>query len=287
MEKIFDAEFFEKLYNIKFNTSIKLNIGMNGGRKSSAKGSSVEFSDFREYMFGDDIRRIDWNAYGRTDKLFVKLFMEEKEGLFNIFLDCSKSMDYGKNNKSIYALKLTAMFSYIIINNLDRVYITKMQQDNIITSKGMTGQQAFKKILVDLENTKFYGSIDLEKCIKNRQLKNKGISIIISDFFSENIEQVIRYLLYKNQEIILIHVLSREELEPDIEGTYNLIDSEILNDMRITMSSNVKKMYQKSLEKFLNNLKTLAQKYHITYIQIPTDKPLDQLFYNQRIFIKQ
>lgn len=287
MEKIFDAEFFEKLYNIKFNTSIKLNIGMNGGRKSSAKGSSVEFSDFREYMFGDDIRRIDWNAYGRTDKLFVKLFMEEKEGLFNIFLDCSKSMDYGKNNKSIYALKLVAMFSYIIINNLDRVYITKMQQDNIITSKGMTGQQAFKKILVDLENTKFYGSIDLEKCIKNRQLKNKGISIIISDFFSENIEQVIRYLLYKNQEIILIHVLSREELEPDIEGTYNLIDSEILNDMRITMSSNVKKMYQKSLEKFLNNLKILAQKYHITYIQIPTDKPLDQLFYNQRIFIKQ
>lgn len=287
MEKIFDAEFFEKLYNIKFNTSIKLNIGMNGGRKSSAKGSSVEFSDFREYMFGDDIRKIDWNAYGRTDKLFVKLFMEEKEGLFNIFLDCSKSMDYGKNNKSIYALKLVAMFSYIIINNLDRVYITKMQQDNIITSKGMTGQQAFKKILVDLENTKFYGSIDLEKCIKNRQLKNKGISIIISDFFSENIEQVIRYLLYKNQEIILIHILSREELEPDIEGTYNLIDSEILNDMRITMSSNVKKMYQKSLEKFLNNLKILAQKYHITYIQIPTDKPLDQLFYNQRIFIKQ
>ena len=76
---------------------------MSGGRKSRAKGSSVEFSDFREYMYGDDIRRIDWNAYGRMDRFFVKLFMEEKEGVFRIFVDGSKSMDFGPLNKPFMA----------------------------------------------------------------------------------------------------------------------------------------------------------------------------------------
>ena len=97
---VFDQEFFKKLNTLKMNLPMQLNQGMSGIRKSSAKGSSVEFSDFREYMLGDDIRRIDWNAYGRTDKLYIKQFMEEKEGIFQIFLDTSKSMVFGQVTKA-------------------------------------------------------------------------------------------------------------------------------------------------------------------------------------------
>ena len=79
----------------------RMSYGMSGGRKSSAKGSSVEFSDYREYIPGDDIRRIDWSAYGRLDRLYIKQFMEEKEGVFQIFVDASKSMAFGEPPKTI------------------------------------------------------------------------------------------------------------------------------------------------------------------------------------------
>ena len=87
MDKIFNSEFYSKLHTLRMSIAMRLAAGMSGGRKSNAKGNSVEFSDFREYQLGDDIRRIDWNAYGRFDKLYIKLFMEEKEGIFQIFLD--------------------------------------------------------------------------------------------------------------------------------------------------------------------------------------------------------
>ena len=131
MEKIFTDDFLKKLNKINMNLTLRLSSGYQGGRKSKAKGVSVEFSDYREYIKGDDFRRIDWNAYGRFDKFFIKVFMEEREGIFNFFLDTSKSMDYGKENKKIMALKIVAALSYIAINNLDRVNITTLESGNI------------------------------------------------------------------------------------------------------------------------------------------------------------
>ena len=146
-EKLFDSEFFNRLNRMKMMTKMRLNVGMGGQRKSTAKGSSVEFSDFREYIPGDDIRRIDWNVYGRMDKLFVKQFMEEKEGLFHVMVDCSKSMDFGEKKKSIFARQIAGMISYMVLSNLDRVYLTALHNKKADTTKGMTGRQAFSKIL--------------------------------------------------------------------------------------------------------------------------------------------
>ena len=114
---MFNEDFFKKLNKINMYINFKLTGGTQGGRKSKAKGVSVEFSDYREYAPGDDFRRIDWNAYGRFDKFFIKVFMEEREGVFNFFIDKSKSMDYGKDNKKDTALKIVAALSYIALNN--------------------------------------------------------------------------------------------------------------------------------------------------------------------------
>ena len=120
MTDVFDGEFFEKLNTLKMSLDMRLSQGLSGARKSSAKGVSVEFSDFREYVLGDDIRRIDWNAYGRSDKLYIKQFMEEKEGIFQIFVDTSRSMSFGEIPKAKMALQTAGALSYIILNNLDR-----------------------------------------------------------------------------------------------------------------------------------------------------------------------
>lgn len=278
--KIFDADFFNKLNTLKLSINMRLSQGMGGGRKSNAKGSSVEFSDFREYILGDDIRRIDWNAYGRMDKLFIKQFMEEKEAVFNIFIDTSKSMEFGTEKKSVRALQIAGALSYIVLNNLDRVYITKVKEDGLTKGKGLTGRNSYKKIVNDLESIEFDGKTKLSKAIKSRDIGNRGISIIISDFLDpEGIEDAIKYLSYKKQQIILVQVLSREEIDIDVEGTVNILDMETGEEMKVTLTKNVLEGYRKSLEQLKDSLGKLSRKYHMTYLSTVTDEPFEKVLF--------
>ena len=272
---VFDKGFFEKLNTLKMSLNIRLNQGMSGIRKSSAKGSSVEFSDFREYMLGDDIRRIDWNAYGRTDKLYIKQFMEEKEGIFQIFIDTSKSMEFGEVPKSRLALQTAGALSYIILNNLDRIYINEMKENSIVQGKGVTGVAAFPHVLKSLSGITFDGKTTLNHAILSRPVRNGGVSIIISDFLDkEGVEDAVKYLAYKKQTIVLIQILSREEMEADYEGTLNLLDMETAERVKITMSNVTIKKYKEQLREMQNSLKRLARKYGANYIFMQSDESL-------------
>lgn len=272
---IFDKGFFEKLNILKMSLNMRLNQGMSGIRKSSAKGSSVEFSDFREYMLGDDIRRIDWNAYGRTDKLYIKQFMEEKEGIFQIFLDTSRSMSFGKAPKSKMALQVAGALSYIILNNLDRVFINEMKENSLTKGKGVTGGAAFSHVLNDLNRMNFDGGTTLSKTILSRPVQTGGVSIIISDFFDrEGIEEAMRYLAYKKQTIVLIQILSREEVHVNYEGTLNILDMETNERVKITMSNATIKKYKDQLGDLQNRLGNLAKKFGAHYIFMQSDEDL-------------
>ena len=272
---VFDKGFFEKLNTLKMSLNIRLNQGMSGIRKSSAKGSSLEFSDFREYMLGDDIRRIDWNAYGRTDKLYIKQFMEEKEGIFQIFIDTSKSMEFGEVPKSRLALQTAGALSYIILNNLDRIYINEMKENSIVQGKGVTGVAAFPHVLKSLSGITFDGKTTLNHAILSRPVRNGGVSIIISDFLDkEGVEDAVKYLAYKKQTIVLIQILSREEMEADYEGTLNLLDMETAERVKITMSNVTIKKYKEQLREMQNSLKRLARKYGANYIFMQSDESL-------------
>ena len=118
-----DRSYFEKIGRLRLAVHKKSSSVMQGARKSAAKGSSAEFSDFREYMQGDDIRRIDWNAYGRTERLFVKEYVEERESNISILLDTSASMDFGEPSKSELAGEIAAALGYIGLSGNDHVYI--------------------------------------------------------------------------------------------------------------------------------------------------------------------
>ena len=272
---VFDKGFFEKLNTLKMSLNMRLSQGMSGIRKSSAKGSSVEFSDFREYMLGDDIRRIDWNAYGRTDKLYIKQFMEEKEGVFQIFIDTSRSMCFGEVPKSTMALQMAGALSYIILNNLDRVYINEMKENSLTRGKGVTGAAAFSHVLKDLSRINFEGGTTLNKTIMSRPLHNDGVSNIISDFLDqEGIEESIKYLTYKKQTIVLIQILSQEEVDVNYEGTVNIQDIETNQRVKITMSNTTVKMYKEQLMNMQSSLENLARKYGAKYIFMRSDESL-------------
>ncbi len=281
-EKIFDDDFFQKLNTLKLSLNLRLNQGMSGARKSSAKGASVEFSDFREYMLGDDIRRIDWNAYGRMDKLFIKQFMEEKEGIYHIFLDTSKSMDYGKPKKSRLALQLAGAISYLVLNNLDRVYVTCVRENSLSEGKGLSGRNSYKRILAQLGQIAFDGRTTLNRSIMSRDLRGRGLSVIISDFLDpEGIEPLLRYLKYKKQQLVLIQVLAREELTVEKEGSLNLIDSETGDIVRVTVNRRMIEAYNQQLEGLFMRLSSLAKRYEAAYIRAAADETIDRVLFGR------
>lgn len=279
-KNLFDAAFFSQLSQVKLVTKQRMNSAMNGGRKSSAKGSSVEFSDFREYMLGDDIRRIDWNAYGRMDRFFVKLFMEEKEGLFHIFFDTSDSMNYGEYSKYDQARKVAALFSYMVLNNLDRMYLYPSGQQKDSRVSGITGRQSFQKVLRYLEEVPCGGVTDWNRELRKFSFGRRGTVILISDFFeNESLEEALRFLAFQKQEVILVQILSKEELHPEQEGHCNLIDSESKKEMRVTVNHGVLQQYERTLCEFLDHLKELSKRYQAAYVFCESKDPLTKVLY--------
>ncbi|GAA0182385.1 DUF58 domain-containing protein [Clostridium sediminicola] len=283
-DKIFDSDFFKKLENISLNVRMLMKEGAAGGRKSKAKGSSVEFSDFREYTMGDDFRRIDWNAYGRFDKLFIKLFMEEREAFVNIFIDSSKSMDYGEAKKSTMALKISAVLSYLSLNNLDRVCINDLSNSNLQSSTTYMGRNTFNRCIEYLENINFKGATNIEASIKKKNLNTRGVSIVISDFFTKGkLEELIKYLIYKKQEVIIIHILSGEELSPELQGQVRLIDAETNEAKDVVITSQLIKNYHAHLNKFINNIKEFSKKVGASYLLISSEEELEKVVFENLV----
>lgn len=279
-EKVFDEDFYRKLESISIKARMTLTDGAAGGRKSKAKGSSVEFSDFREYTPGDDFRRVDWNAYGRFDKLYLRLFMEEREALLNIFFDCSKSMDFGEKNKAAMALRITGILTYLALNNLDRVCLNKVQENAIISSSSYMGKSSFQRALQFLETSDFRGNTNLAESVKRKELKSRGIAVVISDFFTVgSIEEVIKYLAFKKQQIILIQILSEDEINPLLGGQVRLVDSETNDEMNLTITPKLLKTYNLKLKGLQIGVKATVKKYGGVFFQISSSESLEKIVF--------
>src|SRR5438034_11833968 len=123
---LLDPAFMARLDQLDVMSRKLLAGKLKGERRSKRGGQSVEFADYRNYVIGDDLRFIDWNIYGRLDRLFLKLFMEEEDLSLYILVDVSKSCDYGNPNKAMYLKKVAAALGYVGLVNYNRVHVTAM-----------------------------------------------------------------------------------------------------------------------------------------------------------------
>lgn len=288
-EKItFNEAFLNQLAQLHMGIRFKLYEGMQGNRKSMAKGSSLEFSDFRDYAAGDDFRRIDWPSYARLDKLSVKVFMEEQEAYFNIFLDHSASMSYGAPTKAKAALEIAGALGYIIAGQMDRVSLYASDCHELTLNHG---KQGFFEFLGGLSQMEFEGAADFGQWLLKQPLRHKGVSILISDFLYpsglETLERALAYFKYKRQHLILIQVINREEKEPQELGDFELIDSESQQHVRVTITPELIKRYNERFKAHQNQLETLALKYQAGFVQIEAEKPIEEIilkeFYHKQI----
>ncbi len=285
---MFDAKFYETISRLYIYMGHKSASNSSGNRKSSQKGSSAEFSDFREYMPGDDLRRIDWNAYGRLDRLYIREYMEEREATVSILIDSSASMLYGRRKKSELACELAAAFSYMALMHMDRVAVYDMKHmERPMTVSG--GKQGYARLLPQIEKIEFGGQVDIQESIKRFVPKGSGATIILSDFLAEqfvsdeedSIKGIVRYLDYHKQRPVLLQLMAQEELEIDLTDTVSLIDMESNDQLKVTMDKRAIDTYTSSLNGFLEKMKRISQNCGADYHVCSTGTDISKLMFEE------
>ncbi|HZK34517.1 MAG TPA: DUF58 domain-containing protein [Bacillota bacterium] len=280
--KAFDEAFLNKLDRLKLYNRKAIQGGMGGNRKSKAKGSSIEFSDFREYTPGDDYRSIDWNAYARFQRLFIKLYMEERETNVTIMVDTSASMGSINPEKGIAAKRLAAIFAYVALANYDRVGMGAIDDRLTDHLPYFSGKVGFSRVLTFLEDLEFKGETGLTKAITSYSpLEGKrGITILISDLFSrDGYGDALKWLKYKRQELVVLHTLSPEELDPPWTGPIRLVDCESEQEVQVEMTYRALGLYKRSLESFLNKVKAFCSDMDISYTLLNSHMSMDDLVF--------
>jgi uncharacterized protein (DUF58 family) len=280
---LLDPEFLVKLEQLEL-VSRKIFVGrMKGERKSKRRGSSVEFADHRNYTSGDDLRHIDWNVYGRLDKLFLKLFLEEEDLHFYTLLDTSLSMGFGEPTKLHYGKQVAAALAFVGLVNHDRVLLDTFSSGLDSGMPSVRGRSQMWRVVQYLDNLEASGGSNLKAATKAFAIKHagKGVVIVISDFLDKDgYEDALRYLLARNMDIYVIHVLSQEEVNPELAGDLRLVDAEDDDEAEITISAPLLQRYKNTLNAFVGGLKEWCTKRGITYIFTTNQNPFDKLVLN-------
>ena len=250
--------------------------GAGGTRRSRQTGSSAEFSDYREYIPGDDIRRLDWNALARFDRLYMKLFMEEQESAVNVLLDCSASM----GAKWETARSAAEAVGYLALTGGDRLRMHCLKDGRDFASSTLSGRQAFAKLTAFLDAYAPDGKEGtLTDAVKRTGGLQKGLCFLVTDGYTEDaLKEALDYLRYRRQETGVIQVLSGGELRPEAEGALRLTDSETGEHIDLLADRAALDNYRAALEDFLKSVRENCSSREAPYLLLDGAEPFEAAF---------
>ena len=282
--------FFSRLETLALELRANLGGFFGGKHLVRTYGQTVEFADYREYMLGDDIRRIDWNLYSRFEKFFLKLFTDERQMHTQIFIDCSASMGKDNPTKSAYTVAVAAALGYLSVHNMDKVSYHLIKGEKASNPFGtIVGKTPFFNAISTLENLTFEGECDIRNAIVNtpNMGTNDGLTVIISDFFTDSDwKKAVDYLCYKKRQVLLVQVLTPDEVDPVYSGRVNLIDSESediadLRNMRIKIDRASQKAYEEAMAEIAANLRTFCNSRGASFVTVYTDQPIEKVLFKE------
>ena len=289
---LLDEEFLSKIDQLEL-VSRKVIMGkIHGERLTRKRGQSVEFADYRQYVAGDDLRMIDWNIFGRLERLFLKLFLEEEDLHVYILVDRSASMRFGKPSKLFYAKKVAAALGYIALANYDRLVLGTFGEGAPNMLGAMRGKRNILRALDFLARATAEGLTDGQSSLRSFAVshRTKGIVILISDLFDKGgHEAALSYLLAGAHDVFVIQVLSPEELAPELAGDLTLVDAEDEDFTEVTISAPLLGRYKDTLSAFVGSVKEYCTRRGMTHILAPTTMSFETLvldFLRQRGVVK-
>lgn len=250
---------------------------MKGERRSSKRGASLEFADYRDYTPGDDLRRLDWNAYARLDRPFLKLFEEEEDLAVHILVDASQSMDWGAGeaHKFRYAIRLAAALGSIALSTGDRLTAVTLHGAQTGPAFGPTrGPQNTLRLLEFLEAQKASGATDLNRALRDYALAahRPGLAVLLSDLLSvDGYENGLGQLQSRGFEVAVLHLLSPDELEPPLAGDLRLVDVETGQTQEVSLDSGLRQQYRQRVEDWRAEIQAWCRRRGIRCLPVNTD----------------
>ncbi|MGC9399708.1 MAG: DUF58 domain-containing protein [Anaerolineae bacterium] len=258
-----------------------------GERRSTKRGTSVEFADYRDYTPGDDLRRVDWNTYARLSRPYVKLFEEEEDLAVHLLLDASGSMDWGEAaaHKWTYARRLAAALGYVALTSGDRLTVQTLGQAP--ARFGPTrGRAQVLRFFRWIESLPASGVTDLNGDLRAYAISGgrAGLVLLLSDFFSPTgVVAGLTALLSHGHEVAALHLLSPDEVEPPLGGDLRLRDVETGAQQEVTLDATLRRRYRRRLAAWRAELRTDFRRRGARYLPVTTDVPAERvLLYDLR-----
>lgn len=283
-------EFFSRLESLAFNLRKDLGGFFGGKHLVSTYGQTVEFADYREYMLGDDIRRIDWNLYSRFEKYFIKLFTDERQMHVQIYLDCSGSMGKVNPKKGAYAIGVAAAIGYLAIHNMDKVSYYLIKGDKAENPFGtIVGKNAFFRAMNTLDQTEFADEAEISPAIIStpNMGTGDGLAVIISDFYSDSDwKKGVDYLVYKKKQVLLVQIHSPDELDPSYTDRINLIDSESTDmadarNMKIRINKSMQQAFKEAVAAFFDDIQDFCKRREAGFISLDCEKSIEKELFSE------
>jgi uncharacterized protein (DUF58 family) len=285
-DRIFDEKTRRKLEQVMLMSSRVRAGAMKGERRSTRRGTSIEFADYRNYTRGDDLRRLDWNIYARLQRPYIKLLEDEEDLAVHILLDTSASMDWPREsavydqNKFVFARRLAAGLAYTSLTTNDRMLLTAVGGSGAQSFGPARGRARGIAMLDFVGSLKTSGVTDLNIVLRDYALRSRrpGLLFVISDMFSPSghMDGIIA-LMSKGYEVVVLHVLSPDEVSPPLNGDLRLIDVETDTPQEVTVDAAMREIYTLRLNAWRDDIRLEVMRRGGHYLFTETSIPWERI----------
>jgi uncharacterized protein (DUF58 family) len=251
---------------------------LSGAHRSPFLGYSTEFSSYRQYQQGDNLRHVDWKVWGRTDQLYVKQFEDDTNVYCHLILDVSASMNFGKQNKFDYARVLAAALAYLMVRQHDAPGLVLFGDPTVEALPGRSSRLHLDHLLQTLATARARGQTVVGRELWNviETFTRRGLAVVISDLLSsgDQIFELLRRLHGQGQEVLVFHLLAAEELDFNYEGDYLIEDLET-GQITPVHAGSYREEYLERIQAFCRKARIECEKLEIDYRLFRTDEPLE------------
>ena len=279
MPPLLSPELIRALSRLRLDAPVKTAGAHAGENRSQAPGSSVEFHDYREYEPGDDYRHIDWNIYSRLDRLFVKVFTEERNRRLVLLIDHSSSMRVGDPPKVEYARQVAAALGYVALRRGDHVRQAELSTRLSWRTPWLRGRHRLLPLFHTLARTEARGRTALASALRGLSSKDvhHAVAVLISDLLDPSWEEALAALSRLRATPVLVHLLAPEDWAPSSRGALELVDAETGDRLAVTLDEAAARAFIDTAQRWLLQVRERCAKLGIACYQLDTSYPLDAL----------
>ncbi len=289
MSSLISPELLRHLEQFQLPAARRAKSSAKGERRSKARGQSVEFADYRNYSVGDDFRYLDWNLYGRLEKLFLKLYEEERELPVRIFLDASESMTFGTPRKFDFARQVAAAAGYVALCGFDRVTVVAFPDNpDEAAARGamrqVRGRKSSLQFFQNLNQITAGGAAHLNNSLRRGALEARqaGVAMVLSDFLDPaGYETGLKALVGRGFQVNAVQILAPEELNPSTFGDLRLVDAESGAMQEVTFGKYRLNSYQQTVRNYCQRLREFCQGRGVNFFSVSSALPLEELLLKQ------